>query len=198
MTFLIIRGVYKVACNQIEAMTRILQMLVEERKSRKKYPGLYASICSQTWWCAYSQLPSCQVRVARQGRKIRLKCLAEDDPHKNLSHNACEFHSGPRPNRACQREDCSCDTRHIQQAGASEIGEGYTHPRRVRILAFGLGSPGLPLKLTRRMPPQRSPPCPTSHSLMCDHARSFTALWMGTTTFMSGARGSWFLRAIAA
>jgi hypothetical protein len=84
-------------------------MPVVGRKSRKKYPGLYASICSQTRWCACSPLPSCQVRVARQGRKIRLRrlLLAADDLHKNLSHSACEFHSGPRSSRACQREDCN-------------------------------------------------------------------------------------------
>ena len=95
--------------SKIEAMTQVLQMLVVERKSRKKYPGLYACICPRTWWCACSPLPSCQVRVARPGRKTRLKCPAEDDLYKNLSHNACEFHSGPRSNRACQREDCNCD-----------------------------------------------------------------------------------------
>ena len=101
------RGVYKVACSQIEAMAQVLQMLVVERKSQKKYHGLYASICSQTRWCACSPLPSYQVRVAHQGRNIRLKCLAEDDLRKNRSHNACEFHSGPRPNRAYQKEDCN-------------------------------------------------------------------------------------------
>jgi len=189
-------------------MTQI-QIPVVERKSQKKYPGLYASICSQTCWCACSPLPSYQVRVAHQGRKTRLKkkCPAEDDPHKNRSHSACEFHSGPRSNRAYQREDCNCENKQyerviqqtLERGGSSERERGdNTHPRRVKILAFGLGSPGLPLKLTRRIPPQRSPPRPASHPLICDHARSFTALWMGTTTFISGARGSWFLRAIAA
>src|SRR6266852_4313596 len=93
-------------------MTQVLQMPVVERKNRKKYHGLYVSIYSQKRWCACSPLPSCQVRVARQGRKIRFwKCPAEDDLHKNLSHNACEFHSGPRSNRVCQKEGCNCDTR---------------------------------------------------------------------------------------
>ena len=167
--------------------------------NRRKSPELHASICSQTWWCACSLLPSCRVRVARPGRTTPLKCLAAGGPHKSRSHNAREFHSGPRPNRACQRGGCNCDTS-IYSAGerGSERGETVTRPRRVRILAFGLGSAGLPLKLTRRMPPQDSPPRPASQSRMCDHARSFTALWMGTTTFMSGALGSWFLRAIAA
>ena len=178
-------------------------MPVVERKSQKKYPELYAPICSRTKWCACSPLPSCRVRVARQGRKIRLKCPTEDDLNKNLSHSAREFHSGPRSNRVCQREDYNWGIHthtyiYIQHEERVCIHTLHTHPRRVRILAFGLGSPGLPLKLTRRIPPQRSPPRPASHSLMCDHARSFTALWMGTTTFMSGARGPWFLRAIAA
>ena len=189
-------------------MAQVLQKPVVERKSRKKYLELYASICSRTWRRACSPLPSCQVRVARQGRKRRVKCLAEDDQHKSLSHIACEFHSGPRSNRACRKGGCNCDKKDhehiqhsafsIQHTSGSEREERETHPRRVRIFAFGLGTPGLPLKLTRWMPPQRSPPRPASHSLMCDHARSFTALWMGTTTFMSGALGSWFLRAIAA
>jgi hypothetical protein len=187
-------------------MARVLQIQVVERKNRRNCPELHASICSRTWWCACTLPPSCQVQVARRGRKTHLKCLAEIDPHKSLSHNACEFHSGPRSNRVCQRGGCSCDTRanfsRRKEAGVlREEGRersGYSHPRRVRILAFGLGSPGLPLKLTRRTPPQRSPPRPASQSWMCDHARSFTALWIGTTTFMSGARGSWFLRAIAA
>jgi hypothetical protein len=185
-------------------MSRVLQMLVVERKNQRKCPGSHASICSRTWWCACSLLPSCQVQVARRGRKTHLKCLAEVGPHKSLSHSACEFHSGPRSNRACQRAGCNCDTRanfSRRQAGGlgrGNGGKGYSHPSRDRIVAFGLRSPGLPLKLTRRIPPQRSPPRPASHSRMCDHARSFTALWMGTTTFMSGARGSCFLRAIAA
>src|ERR1700733_221028 len=106
-------------------MTQVLQTPVVERKSRKKYPGLYASICSQTWWCACSPLPSCRVRVARQGRKIRfLKCPAEDDLRKNLSHSACGFRSGPRSNRACQRGGCNCDTRaYSADERAGRLGE---------------------------------------------------------------------------
>jgi hypothetical protein len=136
--------------------------------NRRKSPGSYASICSRTWWYACSLLPSCRVRVARPGRKTPSKCLAEDGPHKSLSHNAREFHNGPRPNRACQRAGCNCDTSKLSRRAGSERGERVIHPRRVRILAFGLGSAGLPLKLTRRMPPQRSPPRPASQSLMCD------------------------------
>jgi len=39
---------------------------------------------------------------------------------------------------------------------------------------------------------------PTARRLMRDHKCLFMALWMGMTTFMSGALGSWFLRTIAA
>ena len=104
-------------------------MLVVERKSQKKYHGLYVSICSQTRWCACSPLPSYQVRVARQGRNIRLKCPAEDDLRKNRSHNACEFHSGPRPNRAYQKEDCNW---HILADESSR----WSEKRRGRILQY--------------------------------------------------------------
>lgn len=40
-------------------------------------------------------------------------------------------------------------------------------------------------------------PLPSSHSLISFHARSFTALWIGTMLRMSSTRGSNFLRRIA-
>jgi hypothetical protein len=93
-------------------MTQVLQKPVVERKSRKTYLELCASICSRTWWRACSPLPSCQVRVARQGRKRHVKCLAENGQHKSLSHIGREFHSGPRSNRACRKGGCNCDKDH--------------------------------------------------------------------------------------
>lgn len=48
------------------------------------------------------------------------------------------------------------------------------------------------------MPPHFVPPLPASHFRTSDQARSFTALWIGTTVFMSEVWGLWFFRAMAA
>src|SRR6266403_1643469 len=117
-------------------------------------------------------------QLSRADRRSRKKETCKGPAHKSLSHKACKFHSGPRSNHACRKGGCNCD-RTRAYSSDEWVRERYTHPRMIRILAFGLGFPGLPLKLTRRMPPQHSPPPPTSHSLMCDYGRSFTALWVG-------------------
>lgn len=90
-------------------------------------------------------------------------------------------------------------------SGAESV-QGRTQSKRQRKLADPQNtlhraltdlSPGRPLKLTSRTPPQRSPPAPSSQPRMCAHARSLTALWIGTTTGMSPARGARCLRASA-
>lgn len=73
-----------------------------------------------------------------------------------------------------------------------------TNPRSMFSRALGLLSFGRPLKLTSFIPPQTSPPRPASQFKISRHARSLTALCIGTIVFMSAARGLWFLRAIAA
>ena len=120
------KSLYEVVYSQTEeVMSRVLQMPVVERKNQRKYPGSHASICSRTWWCACSLLPSCQVQAARRGRKTHLKCRAEVGPHKSLSHNACESHSGPQSNRVCQRAGCNCATREPVSAGSKRgVSEG--------------------------------------------------------------------------
>src|SRR5579863_3728436 len=94
-------------------MNQVLQMLVVERKNQRLPPGWHASICSQTRWCACSQLPSCPVLVARRGKRTRWKCLVGGGPHKSLSHSACEFHNGPRSSRVGRKERCICDIKAI-------------------------------------------------------------------------------------
>jgi hypothetical protein len=59
-------------------------------------------------------------------------------------------------------------------------------------------SAGRPLKLMSLGPPHVSDPRPDSQRIISAHVRSFTALWIGMTTFMSGACGLCCLRAIAA
>ena len=143
-------------------MAQVLQKPVVERKSRKKYLELYASICSRTWRRACSPLPSCQVRVARQGRKRHAKCLAEDDQHKSLSHIAREFHSGPRSNRACRKGGCNCDKKdheHIQHSASSiqhtsgsERGEGDS-PEKSQNFCLWAGLPWFALKTDKMYAP---------------------------------------------
>ena len=117
--------------------------------------------------------------------------------NKNQSHSARESHSGRRPNRDDQKVVDSCRSGQ-KLTMYEEKTEGLTHPNSVFTQAFGVLSFGLPLKLTNLTPPQLSPPRPLSHFSTSPHARSFTALWIGTMTRMSFACGSWFLRAIAA
>ena len=90
-------------------MSQVSQMLVVERKNQKLRPGSYASICSQTCWCACSPLPSCPALVGRQGKTTRWKCLVGGDLHKSLSHSGREFHTGPRPSHVGRKGRCICD-----------------------------------------------------------------------------------------
>ena len=73
-----------------------------------------------------------------------------------------------------------------------------TDPNSDLNLALGLSSCDFPLKLTSFKPPQASDPLPSSHFKTSYHVRSFTALCIGTITFMSFVLGSWFFLAIAA
>ena len=73
-----------------------------------------------------------------------------------------------------------------------------TDPNSDLNLALGLSSCDFPLKLTSFNPPHTSDPLPSSHFKISYHVRSFTALCIGTMTFMSFAWGSWFFLAIAA
>ena len=73
-----------------------------------------------------------------------------------------------------------------------------TNPNSDLNLALGLSSCDFPLKLTSLNPPHASDPLPSSHFKISYHVRSFTALCIGTITFMSFVWGSWFFLAIAA
>ena len=73
-----------------------------------------------------------------------------------------------------------------------------TNPRSDLNLALGLSSCDFPLKLTSFNPPHAFDPLPSSHFNTSYHVRSFTALCIGTMTFISFVWGSWFFLAIAA
>ena len=72
------------------------------------------------------------------------------------------------------------------------------YPNNIFNRAFGLLSPGRPLKFTNFNPPHASPPFPASHLSISLQARSLTALCIGTIVLISAALGLWFLRAMAA
>jgi len=74
-----------------------------------------------------------------------------------------------------------------------------THPNRKRLAKlFGVQAPGVPLNVLSLTPPQSSPPRPCSQSRTARQASSLTALWIGTSVFMSPAFGRCCLRSIAA
>lgn len=73
-----------------------------------------------------------------------------------------------------------------------------THPSNTITLALGVIFLLSPANLTSLGPPHRSPPRPASHFLISVHARSLTALWIGTMCAMSAACGSQDLRRMAA
>ncbi|KAH3680025.1 hypothetical protein WICPIJ_008438 [Wickerhamomyces pijperi] len=90
----------------------------------------------------------------------------------------------------------STSTPHLSTV-QSCLSKGFWYPSSPKNQAFGVNFLESPLKEDNFTPPQDSPPCPSSHLRIWNHALSFTALCIGTTVCMSSADGFQFLRFMA-